>query len=149
MSAQPSTDRADPSQGKLAEKGKQERNDPESRPYDPMRAGTVRNKREDREYVLANPNDDIFGLARHIDDGWKEINHRTDRERVYSGREEGNGRVSFQGQVLLWIEKQKHQDRLDAAQAVVKARESKARGPGGIDSVIDATGKPAQLADNN
>ena len=119
------------------------RKDPRPRRRIPGMSGTVKERRPDREYVFANPNDHLFGLSRHIDDGWTKINKDRDKERAYAGRVEENGDVSFEGQILLWIDKAEYQEMLDDAQAIVKARDAKAKRPGGIDSVVGVNGKLA------
>jgi len=122
------------------------RKDPRKRRWIPGVSGTVKNKEPDREYVMGNPNDQLFGLPRLLEDGWTKVNHTRDKERVHSGRLEENGDVSFQGQVLCWISKEDFQDRLDACQDVVKAREAKANRPGGIDGITGADGTPAKMS---
>jgi hypothetical protein len=107
--------------------------------------GCLKNRRDDRAYLLANPNDDLHGLAFHLDSGWHEIRATKDgdKERINSGRVDANGRVTFQGQVLIWLEKDEHDLRAKDQQALVKAREKKKLAPGGIDGVVDAQGVPA------
>ena len=123
------------------------RKDPKTRRRVPGMSGTVKNQDPSRAYVFANPNDHLFGLARHIDDGWTKVNAARDKERAYAGRVEENGDVSFEGQILLWIDKDEQQAMLDDAQAIVKAREAKAKRPGGIDSVVGVNGKLAENID--
>lgn len=114
-----------------------------------MPPGTVMFKRTDREYVFANPNDQVFGLNRHLDDGWKPVG-AGDPERVYAGRQNpADGTWSFQGQVLLWMDKAEFDDALAAAQELVAARETKARAPGGIDGVHGVDGQPAEIMERH
>ena len=44
-----------------------ERVDPKNRRVSPQDVGNLRFGRPDRKYMLANPNDDLFGLQMHLD----------------------------------------------------------------------------------
>jgi hypothetical protein len=123
-----------------------ERVDPRPRSVSRGQAGTLKFGRVDRAYLLANPNDDIHGLQFHLDSGWRKINGGKDgdKERVHSGRVDANGEVSYQGQVLIWIEKEEYDARQADMRATIKAREAKKQAPGGIDNIVDAQGKLAQ-----
>ena len=59
------------------------------------------------------------------------------------GRVEDNGDVSYKGHILVWIEQEEFEARLADGQDVVRARTQKAKGPGGLDNVVGASGKPA------
>jgi hypothetical protein len=120
------------------------RNDPRPRLSRLQMAGQVDNKREDRQYVLANPSDELCGLPIHLDDGWQKISAKDDKERVIGGRVEKNGDVTFRGQVLVWLDKAEYESREADKRALVAVRNNKKVGPGGLDGVVDAQGKPAQ-----
>lgn len=123
-----------------------ERVDPRTRRINPGQAGQVRNGRPDRVYKLANPNDSNHGLQIHLDTGWEKVNGRKDGdpERVFGGNVDPNGLVTFSGQVLIWLDKVEF-DAREAEKAVIRnARERQRNAPGGIDSVTDANGNPAQ-----
>ena len=122
------------------------RADPRARQYNPGVSGQIRHNRPDRAYLLANPMDNLHGLAMHLDSGWHKVNGGKDgdKERVHSGKTEANGDVTFEGQVLIWIEKDEYDFRMQRRQELIDAREAKIRAPGGIDSVIDVDGNPAQ-----
>jgi hypothetical protein len=109
----------------------------------PASAGLVKNKRDDRAYLYANPNDDLQGLSFHLDNGWHEINASKDKERANSGRQDANGRITFQGNVLIWLEKEEFDQRAKDRDALIRARDAKKRAPGGIDGIVDAQGVPA------
>jgi hypothetical protein len=123
-----------------------ERVDPKTRRIATGQAGHLRNGRADRAYKLANPLDENFGLQIHLDMGWEKINGGKDgdKERVAGGRVDANGTVSFNGQVLIWLPKDESDAREADKRDIMKAREQKRNGPGGIDSVMDADGKLAQ-----
>jgi hypothetical protein len=97
-------------------------------------------------YKLANPGDMNHGLQIHLDSGWEKVNGRKDgdQERVFGGNVDASGLVTWNGQVLIWLDKAEFDER-EAEKAVVRrAYEAKRNSPGGIDGVIDAQGKPAQ-----
>jgi hypothetical protein len=123
------------------------RNDPKSRPIVAdsfgQVGGTFKHTRTDRAYVLANPLDDSLGLTYCLEIGYHEVNAKTDKERVALGRVEDSGRVTFRGQVLLWIEKDVYDAHREHGLRVLRAREVAKKNPGGPDNVIDARGKPA------
>jgi hypothetical protein len=119
------------------------RPDPRPRKHVPGLSGTVINTRPDRKYLLAYPNDPVTGLAGHLDNGWHRVNHREDKERIHSGSLDPNGDVTFQGMILIYIEKDIWDEIQEDKQAVLRAREAKSRGPGGIDNLMDVEGNPA------
>lgn len=122
----------------------QERVDPKTRRISPQDVGNLRFGNPNRKYMLANPNDDLFGLQMHLDTGWEKVNGQSEKERVIGGRVEGNGMVSFQGQVLIWLPLEEwHAREAEKAQRN-RAREAKRRAPGGEFGVKDAEGNPAQ-----
>lgn len=108
------------------------------------RIATVTNQRPDRRYVLVNPADQLSGLAKHLDDGWTKIDAKSDKERVSCGRVSPDGEVSFEGQILLWIDAEEYEARIQDAAQIVKARDAKAAAPGGIDNVKAVDGKLAR-----
>ena len=130
----------------MASAASAERVDPRTRRINPGQAGQVRNGRPDRVYKLANPNDMNHGLQIHLDSGWEKISGRKDgdQERVCGGNVDANGLVTWNGQVLIWLDKNEFNER-EAEKAVIRAAyEKKRNSPGGIDGVTDANGKPAQ-----
>ena len=122
----------------------QERVDPKTRRISPQDVGNLRFGNPNRKYMLANPNDDLFGLQMHLDTGWEKVNGQSEKERVIGGRVEGNGMVSFQGQVLIWLPLEEWQAREAEKAQRNRAREAKRRAPGGEFGVKDAEGNPAQ-----
>jgi len=122
----------------------QERVDPKNRRVSPQDVGNLRFGRPDRKYMLANPNDDLFGLQMHLDTGWEKVNGQSEKERIVAGRVEGNGLVTFQGQVLIWLPMEEWNAREAEKKARNQAREAKRRAPGGEFGVRDAEGNPAQ-----
>jgi hypothetical protein len=97
-------------------------------------------------YKLANPGDPNHGLQIHLDTGWEKVNgvKGGDPERIFGGNVDANGLVSFNGQVLIWLDKVEFNER-EAEKAVIRqAREVRRNSPGGIDGVTDANGAPAQ-----
>jgi hypothetical protein len=152
MAQAPRTDRADPTpSAKPAEASSEVRQDPKPRRFDPAVAGQVRDPRPDRVYLFCDPRENRFGLQHHIDQGWTLVDATVDKERVYSGRIEENGHdVTYEGQFLVWMDKGMHQEMLDARQAVLKARQAKAKAPGGIDGVTSPAppGERPRLAEN-
>ena len=122
----------------------QERVDPKARRISPQDVGNLRFCNPNRKYMLANPNDDLFGLQMHLDTGWEKVNGQSEKERVIGGRVEGNGMVSFQGQVLIWLPLEEWQEREAEKAQRNRAREAKRKAPGGEFGVKDAEGNPAQ-----
>ena len=122
----------------------QERVDPKTRRISPQDVGNLRFGNPNRKYMLANPNDDLFGLQMHLDTGWEKVNGQSEKERVIGGRVEGNGMVSFQGQVLIWLPLEEWQASEAEKAQRNRAREAKRRAPGGEFGVKDAEGNPAQ-----
>ena len=123
-----------------------ERVDPKTRRISPQDVGNLRFGNKDRKYMLANPNDDLFGLQMHLDSGWEKVNGQSEKERVIGGRVEANGFVTFQGQVLIWLPLEEWLVREGIKRERNKAREAKRRAPGGEFGVRDAEGNPAQDA---
>lgn len=121
------------------------RKDPRPRRRGRGQDGQVKNKLPDRAYILANPAETRFGLTKKLEEGWTKVNHKSgDKERVFCGKLEDNGDVTFEGQVLLWLDKEEHEARLADGQEVVKSRDAKAKSPGGIDGVRGVDGRMAQ-----
>jgi hypothetical protein len=127
-----------------AEQKKTKRADPSiQRPTSGGEPGYVRNARPDRAYKLANPLDDRSGLPRLIDKEWTKIDATKDKERVYSGRVMDNGDVSYLGQILVWLPKEKYEEYQAEKQRLGDMRFTKSRGAGGIDGVKGLDGRPA------
>lgn len=122
----------------------QERVDPKTRRVSPQDVGNLRFGNPNRKYMLANPNDDLFGLQMHLDTGWEKVNGQSEKERIIAGRVEGNGLVTFQGQVLIWLPMEEWNAREAEKKARNQAREAKRKAPGGEFGVRDAEGNPAQ-----
>ena len=121
-----------------------ERVDPKTRRVSPQDVGNLRFGNPNRKYMLANPNDDLFGLQMHLDTGWEKVNGQSEKERIIAGRLEGNGLVTFQGQVLIWLPMEEWNAREAEKKARNQAREAKRKAPGGEFGVRDAEGNPAQ-----
>lgn len=126
----------------------QKRADPRPRTNNPGLPGQLRNGRPDRAYLLANPSDDRFGLAMHLDSGWSKVmtsggGKDGDKERVHSGRIESDGSVTYQGQVLIWLDREEYDRREKTKQSLVKARDARKLAPGGPDGIVNTEGKPA------
>jgi hypothetical protein len=121
------------------------RKDPKPRRRGRGQDGQVKNRQPDRAYIMANPAESRFGLAKKLEEGWTKVNHKGgDKERVFCGKLEENGDVTFEGQVLLWISKDEHEAMLADAHDIVVARDAQAKQPGGIDGVRSADGRLAQ-----
>ena len=121
------------------------RKDPKPRRRGRGQDGQVKNQQPDRAYIMANPAESRFGLAKKLEEGWTKVNHKSgDKERVFCGKLEDNGDVTFEGQVLIWILKEDHDSRLADGQEIVRAREAQSKAPGGIDGVRGADGRLAQ-----
>lgn len=121
----------------MSQEATAKRADPPKRRLMTIDVGQVRNGRPDRKYMLANPNDDIHGLQMKLDQGWQKVNGGKDgdRERINGGRVEPSGLVTFQGQVLIWIDRAEF-DGLQAEKlSLIEARHAKSRGKGGIDGL--------------
>jgi len=135
----------------MAQQPTVERADPRTRRAAPGQSGQLKNGKPDKQYKLANPNDDIHGLQFHLDTGWEKLFvDPKDRngERVVGGRVHPDGMISFGGQILIWLPKEEWEAREAEKKSVLMARESKRKAPGGIDSVRSADGTPAkQMAD--
>jgi len=86
------------------------------------------------------------GLQIHLDSGWEKVNGRKDGdpERVFGGGVDANGLVTWNGQVLIWLDKTEFGAREEEKAVLRNAYERKRNSPGGIDGVTDADGKPAQ-----
>lgn len=126
----------------MATAAQETRKDPRPR-YQPGEVGNIKNGRPDRRYKLANPNDDLHGLAMHIDTGWEKVSAKSDKERIIGGREEANGSVTYQGQVLLWLPTDEYEAREQEKRDRINAREQKRATPAGEFGLHDADGKPA------
>jgi hypothetical protein len=124
-----------------------ERADPRPRNYVPGQAGQLKagTTQANRKYLLANPADNLQGLTFHLDTGWHKVNGKKDGdpERVISGKVEANGDVTFQGQVLIWIELEEWEAREEYKRQAMAAREARKAAPGGLDGVMSAEGEPA------
>jgi len=122
-----------------------ERIDPPGRTVTGAGGGRTKNRRPDREYILANPHDDQFGCLALEDDGWAYIIAGSDKETVTGGREIEGKKIAFRGQVLMWRSKAT-QDAFLAEKAKFATRHELAKQqPGGIDGVKSSDGT---LADN-
>lgn len=121
-----------------------EREDPAPVMYD-LGVATIQNKRADRVYQLANPNDHMFGVATSLNLGWTCIDRSVDKERMVGGKP-GNDSASHEtwhGQILMWMPKK----RFDAIQAAKDARRAEINkqieAPGGVDGVQNLEGELA------
>lgn len=115
-----------------------ERVDPPGRTLTGANAGRVKNRRPDREYLFANPNDDLMGASVMEDEGWKYIIAGSDRETATGAREIEGKKIAFRGQVLMWRPKAEQDAFLAGKVAVVKRHEVAKQQPGGIDGVKSA-----------
>ncbi|HEY6008128.1 MAG TPA: hypothetical protein VIU40_07370 [Geobacteraceae bacterium] len=113
------------------------RADPPKRRFVMAQAGQVKNGRPDRKYLLCNPNDEVHGLPIKLDQGWTLVNGGKDgdKERIFGGKVDANGMVTFQGQVLVWMALADFEALQAERLQLVDARTSKSRGKGGIDGL--------------
>lgn len=101
----------------------EQRKDPRPRRRGRGQDGQVKNQHPDRAYIFANPGESRFGLAKKLEEGWTRVNHKSgDKERVFCGKLEDNGDVTFEGQVLLWLPKEEQDARLADGQEIVRAQ---------------------------
>ena len=80
-----------------------ERVDPEPRSVSRVFLGQVTNPDQGRAYMLANPNEDMFGYAACEAEGWKPL-MKGCREKVNGARiaADGSERLQVQGQIVMW-----------------------------------------------
>lgn len=70
---------------------------------------------------MANPNEDMFGVASCENDGWKPLIWGKHTEKVVGARKEPGGeRVMVQGQVVMWRPKADQDEYLNCKHAYVK-----------------------------
>jgi hypothetical protein len=107
--------------------------------------GTVLNQRKDRRYFIANPTDEhtSCGMKACLDVGWIRADHRKDKERLHSGSVQDNGDVTWKGQVLLWLPKEKYERIYAEVTQATAELAVRTHGPGGHNGVVDVTGKLA------
>lgn len=80
-----------------------ERVDPAPRSVSKAFMGRVTNPDPGRAYMLANPNEDMFGVAACENDGWKPLIWGKCSEKVTGARKENGGdRMSVNGQIVMW-----------------------------------------------
>lgn len=97
-----------------------ERVDPEPR-LEVTQLGTVRNPAPDRVYMVANPNEPMFGVDACESQGWTPLIWGKDKEKVQGGRREVQGdRVTVQGQVVMWRPKAEQERYLAQKHAYAK-----------------------------
>jgi hypothetical protein len=89
--------------------------DPEQRSLTGADLGTIRNPDPGKAYMLANPNEDMFGYAACEAQGWAPL-MKGCKEKVIGARlmPDGSDRISVQGQIMMWRPK--------AEQAAYEAR---------------------------
>ena len=123
-----------------------QRVDPRPRSVDGYVEGRVLNQRPDRQYVLANPNDDATGVAFYEAMGYQFVRESVDKERLAGGRKQSDASdvISKHGQLLMWCPIEEHRAREALKGDLVARRERKAAGPGGIDDVVGPLGRPAE-----
>lgn len=106
--------------------------------------GHVIDKRDDRAYKWANPNDESFGLVFCLADGWNKVNAKIDKERGRLGRVADNGEdVIWKGQVLVWMDKEEFDSRDAERGEFVERHEMAKQRPGGIDAIVGPDGELA------
>lgn len=97
-----------------------ERVDPQPRP---SRAslGQVRNPDPGRVYLLANPNEAMFGYDACLDDGWEPL-MKGCKEKVVGARvaTDGTNRLMVQGQIVMWKSKKEHDEYLASKATMAK-----------------------------
>jgi len=119
---------------------KVKRADPTKRTLVPPTPGAVRNGRPDRKYMLANPGDEIHGLAMKLETGWTAIDGGPDKdkERIFGGAvDPNNGRVTFQGQVLIWKPLDVWTAEQNQKRALERARIAKSRSKNGLEGNLE------------
>lgn len=117
-----------------------ERVDPQPRSVAKAFLGRVSNPSPDRVYCMANPNEDMFGVAACENDGWKPLIWGKCNEKIVGARRETGGeRVMVQGQVVMWRPKAEHDAYL--AEKSAFARQQLAAPNRNETIVIDGDGK--------
>lgn len=98
-----------------------ERVDPAPRSVSKAFLGRVSNPLPDRVYLLANPNEDMFGYAACEADGWKPLMEGC-KEKVTGARiaPDGSKRLMVQGQIVMWRPKAEHEEYLAQKQAFAR-----------------------------
>lgn len=127
-----------------AQQEKQElvRKDPVASRSHRLGSVTIINKREDRRYMIANPNEPMFGVEAMLACGWHFVDRNADKERILGGgpSRDDKSKESYGDQILMWIEA----DIYEAGEAA-KFQEnaelmSRTARQGGIDAVRGSDG---------
>jgi hypothetical protein len=120
-----------------------ERIDPPGRTLTGSGAARIKNRKPDREYVFANPHDDLLGCSALEDEGWSYIISGTDKETATGAREIDGKKLAYKGQILMWRPKAEQEAFLLAKAAFAKSHERAKVQQGGIDGVKSADGSLA------
>jgi hypothetical protein len=119
-----------------------ERVDPSPRTLTGAHAGRIKNKRPDREYLLANMSDDMFGADACENDGWKYIVVGSDKETVTGGKVVGD-KIAWRGQVLMWRPSEVQKAYLEEKAAFHAKLQRRKKEAGGPDGITTPDGNPA------
>lgn len=121
------------------------RNDPPSRPVDGDITGRIVNKRPDRWYILANPNDEFCGVRAMEELGFEVERHRgKDSPRIKGGPTSGDGDVIvYRGQYLMSCPLEVYQARYNEGQRRADEIDKQILRPGGLDQLRGPTGRLA------
>jgi hypothetical protein len=121
-----------------------ERVDPQGRTLTGANAARIKARKPDREYVFANPHDDLLGAPALEDSGWSYIIAGSDKETVVGGREIDGKKLAYRGQVLMWRPKAYQEAFLAEKAQFAKRHELAKQQPGGIDGITSVDGTKAQ-----
>ena len=120
-----------------------ERVDPSPRTLTGAHMGRVKNRHPDREYVLANLTDDMFGADAMENEGWKYIVVGSDKESVTGGKVVGD-KIVWRGQALMWRPR-KEQEAFMAEKAQFHTRlNERKQQKGGPDGIATSSGAFAE-----
>ena len=120
--------------------------DPKPRSIDASQQCVIDNRRPDRHYVLANPNDDYCGLQAMLNMGldFQIETLRKDGPRVRGGNTSREGdQIMWRGNVLISCPIENWKGQLEAGWKVADEYDKRSMAPGGIDGLRGTTGKPA------
>lgn len=124
--------------------------DPTSKRVDGSIDDRIVGKREDRHYILANPNDEDCGAPAMEALGYEVVLHSKDGPRVRGSRSAAVGSaVTVRGQVLMSCPMEEFLARYWEGQKRADAQMTAIRQAGGIDSLRNTSnGAPVSVAQN-
>jgi hypothetical protein len=108
-------------------------------------AATIKDRRNDRVYMLANPNDVLFGVSGAENDGWRFIDRNSDKERILGGKPgaDNSAHETWLGQILMWKSRSDYAAQQEAKEKQDAEVKRQIESPGGIDGVRNLEGELA------